>query len=191
MHKFGSLILVLISLVFFSCENTENSVITSEQNESISLITNNFNDDVTSQNLTITKTIDGALGGTISLDTAIIDNSGNEIAISLNLSFDPESFYGVKTITVIPNPATVSVQFYPAMVFNKPAKLNLSYTGIDLKSLGFSSNSKVDFVYVSDSGNIQYILKDEVKIKFDKNQLYTKKALLPHFSRYAFVRKSL
>jgi len=190
MCKYGSLILVFISLVFFSCESTENSVTTSEQNEITALNSVNPNDVIVPQTFSITKNINGVSGGTITIDTTYTDNNGKSIYVSLNLTFDPNSFSGTKIISVTPEPSTASIQFSPAMIFNKPVKLNLNYTGVDLNALGFTSNSKVDFVYMNNNGNIEYILKDEVKIKIDKNQIYTKKALLPHFSRYAFVRKS-
>lgn len=190
MHKFSSLILVLISLFFFSCENTENSVLPTDSSANL---TNNLSSqdiDYTPESIKISKTINGVTGGEILLDTTIQISPDNQIKVSFNLTFDPNSFSGTKNITVITNPSQGSIQFSPAMKFDLPAKLDLNYTGIDLKALGFISNSKVDFVYINNNGNIEYILKDEVKIKFQKNQVYTKKALLPHFSRYAFVKKS-
>jgi hypothetical protein len=92
---------------------------------------------------------------------------------------------------MIANPNNASIQFFPAMTFNNPVKLDLLFSSINLSNLGFDSNSKVDFVYISDEGLFEFILKDEVKIKWETQELEVKKAFLPHFSRYGFVRKSL
>jgi len=188
MKFFGLLFLVFFSFILLSCENTENSISTLDKS-----ITNtsNLNSNQSIESLNISKSINGTNGGSIIFDTTYIGNNGKTVTVSLNLTFDPNSFTGTKLITVTPNPTLGSVQFSPEMSFNKPAKLNLLYRGIDLMSLGFDSNCKVDFVYLNDNGNVEFLLKDEVKIKFNKLEISTKKALLPHFSRYSFVRKSL
>lgn len=191
MYKFSSLILVIISLFFFSCDNTENSVLPTDSSTNL---TNNPGSQVIDYipvSIKTIKTINGITGGEISLDTTIQVSSGNQITVKFTLTFDPNSFTGTKSITVISNPTQGSIQFSPAMSFNKPAKLNLLYSGIDLTALGFNSNTKIDFVFVSDAGKIEFLQKDEVKINFIKKELSTQKALLPHFSRYAFVKKSL
>lgn len=190
MRKYGSLILVLISVFFFSCENTDSSISGSELTEKVTFNSSDLNSNIYLETISISKIINGDLGGTILLDTTIQDRKGNPITINLNLTFEQGSFSGSKTITIIPEPNSGSIQFFPAISFNKPAKFDLNFTGIDLNALGFTSNSTVDFVYISDGGKTELILKDEVKIKFNKSQIYTKKAQLPHFSRYAFVRKS-
>ena len=46
----------------------------------------------------------------------------------------------------------------------------------------------VDFVYMADDGSIQLIEKDECKINWGRQELKVKKAYLPHFSRYGFIR---
>ncbi len=48
-----------------------------------------------------------------------------------------------------------------------------------------------DFVYQANDGTIQFILYDECKIRWNEQEIKVKKAELPHFSRYVFVRKSL
>jgi len=185
MKFFSSLFLILFSFILLSCEKTENSVSALDKS-----IINVSNLDQPVESLSISKSIDGTIGGSLVFDTTYAGSNGKDITIKLALTFDPNSFTGTKLITVIPNQTFGSIQFTPAMKFNKSAKLNLTFSGIDLNGLGFGSNSKVDFVYVNDNGKVEYILKDEVKIKFDKLEISTKKALLPHFSRYSFVRKS-
>lgn len=191
MRKFCSLFLVLTSLVFFSCESTENSVSSTDSSSNLASNSNNLDIEYIPASLKIVKTINGIAGGEIILDSTIQSNNSTQVSVSFKLIFEPNSFSGTKDITVILNPSQGSVQFFPAMTFNKSAKLDLLYSGIDLTALGFNSNSKVDFVFLSDAGKIENLTKDDVKINFIKKELSTKKALLPHFSRYAFVRKSL
>jgi hypothetical protein len=186
MKFFGSLFLVLFTLIFFSCQNAENSVVSANDNpEAISSQTDN------SVNiLTISKEIDGQIGGQIPFSSTIINSQGNPVLVDIVLTFDSGSFVGKKTITIYPDVNKGFVQFTPKMTFLKPVKLDLSFTGVNLKNLGFNSNSTVDFVYMDDNGGFEYILKNECKIKWVTQKLYVKKALLPHFSRYGFVRKS-
>jgi hypothetical protein len=191
MKFYSTLIIVSISLLFFSCEKAENSVSSSGYNDYSSLNSVIPDEIILPKSFKISKSINGLTGDTIVLDTVFQGSTGNPVAVSLQLTFEANSFSDTKLITVISSPSSGSIQFLPAMSFNKPAKLDLLYSGINLAALDFTSNSKVDFTFINDSGIIENILKDEVKINFAKQELSTKKALLPHFSRYAFVRKSL
>jgi hypothetical protein len=174
----------------FSCQEAENPVSSSTFNDNSSL--NSYIPDavILSQSFKISKSINGVTGGIIKLDTVLVGSTGNPVIVSLLLTFEANSFSGTKLITINSNPASGSIQFSPAMCFNKPAKLDLLYSGINLAALGFTSNSTVDFAFINDAGIMQNILNEEVKINFTKQELSTKKALLPHFSRYAFVRKT-
>ena len=140
--------------------------------------------------LQMTQEIDGLLGGEILFESSIVDNESNTILVHALLTFEPNSFEGVKTITVKPDPITGSISFFPEMTFNIPAILDLSFSGINLAKLGFNSNTKADFVYMADNGDIQDILKNECKIKWKTKEIFVKKAELPHFSRYVFIRKN-
>ncbi len=187
MKSCGSLIFVIISFFLFSCEKVDNSI-SSFDNQLINSSSDISN--VPYASISISKTINGVTGGSIALDTTYTDPLGNIVTIYFSITFDPCSFTGTKQITATANPATISMQFTPAMQFIKPAKLNLTYKGIDLKKLGFDTNTKVDFAFIDVNNKIEIIQKDEVKINLATQELSTKKALLPHFSRYAFIRKS-
>ena len=191
MKFLNPLFLVLFSLILFSCDKTDNSI--SADNNLYNIVPDSSRPVIipTNDGFEITKLIDGSIGGSIIFDTVYIDNSGKTLAINLSLTFDKNSFSGIKTISIIPDPKDASIQLFPAMEFSKPARLDLSYSGIDLSLLGFDANSTVDFVYKSDDGTVQYILNNECKAKWNTQTLYVKNAKLPHFSRYCFVRKSL
>ena len=176
-----------LSIILLSCDSIDNSILSSEQSSSKIFVSDPLINH-TDQILRITKEIDGALGGQILLDTIIADSDGNPVSINASLTFEANSFTGIQSITIFPDVETATIKFLPAMVFDVPANLSLDFTGINLKKLGFRENSKVDFVFMSDDGGIQYLLKDECSIKWNKQQIYVKKAKLPHFSRYGWVR---
>jgi hypothetical protein len=191
MKFLNALFLVFFSLIILSCESGDNSFSPVDNSEN-TIPTSSKTDVISTQDgFEISKLIDGSKGGSITFDTIYADNSGKTLEINLSLTFDKNSFTGNKTITIIPNLVDASVQLYPEMIFSKPAKLNLSYSGIDLLLLGFDANSIVDFVYQPDDGNAQYILNNECKVKWNTQTLYVTNAKLPHFSRYCFIRKSL
>lgn len=197
MKTINYLLLILLSTILISCESYNDSVLPTDNLNTLtsdSPIVHRYvgldvldYDDV----FVVQKEIDGASGGQITLDTVFIDWEGNLVTINADITFEPNSFSGTKNITISPDPTSGSIKFSPAMAFNIPAKLNLNFSGINLSRLGFDSNSTADFVYMSDDGIVQYILKNECKIKWDSKQIYVKNAELPHFSRYVFVRKSL
>ena len=191
MKFLGTLTLIFLTFILLSCDSTENSIISSENQ---TLVISDSAEPIvysTQTGFALTKEINGLLGGEINFDSTLVDKNNDTVMIRISLVFDSNSFSGSQQITIIPDVNTGSIQFTPAMIFNKPAKLDLEYSGINLTELGFSSNSTIDFVYMADNRNIEYILKNECKIKWNTQMLYVKKAELPHFSRYVFVRKSL
>lgn len=190
MKFLGTLTLVFLTLILLSCDSTENSILSSENTTQVNSDSAKPIVYSTQTGFAITKEINGLLGGEINFDSTIVDKNNDTIKIAVSLKFDANAFSGSQLITITPDINSAFIQFSPAMIFDKPAKLDLEYSGIDLANLGFSSNSTVDFVYMADNGNIEYILKNECKIKWNTQKLYVKNAELPHFSRYGFVRKS-
>ncbi len=191
------LILIIFSIFLSGCESNKDSVVSTDDSSKISsdspkhLLEVEMDfldlDDVFVAN----KEIDGSVGGQITLDTVFTEPDGNLISIQASLTIKPNSFNGTKNITIRPDPLSGSIRFSPEMTFDLPLELDLKYTGINLTRLGFDSNAKTDFVYQANDGTTQFILYDECKIKWHEQEIKVKKAELPHFSRYVFVRKSL
>ena len=100
--------------------------------------------------------------------------------------------FGVcKTITIVTNSKTASVQFYPPMQFDKPLKLNLIYTGLDiaeLDSLGLLQPGQIGFCFVPDHGDIEPILNDGILFKVVGGRLGVNNAQINHFSRYCWCK---
>lgn len=197
MKFFGFLTLIILSIFLISCESSSDSVLSTDNSSIISvdpaksLLETELDIADTDNIFNVNKEIDGSVGGEITLDTVYTDSDGNEVIIQAAITFSPNSFDGIKSISISPDPANGSITFTPAIKFNIPAILDLNFKGINLTRLGFDSNTKVDFVYRADDGTSEFILKNECKIKWNTQELYVKKASLPHFSRYVFVRKSL
>ncbi len=190
MKYYSSLILVFLSFFFFSCEQHENALITTENDE---IVTANLSIPqvyVSDKGLTISQTIDGKSGGSISFDSSFVNNEGDTIKICVKLTILPNSFIGLKEIQMIPKVEEGSIQFFPEMVFDKKLQLDLSYTGLDLANLGYNQNSQIDFVYQADNGNVEFLSNNGCKVIWNQSKIFVQNALLQHFSRYAFVRKS-
>jgi hypothetical protein len=191
MKFFFSLLLIFFSVIFFSCDSTENSILTAENsNVNFSSLTKSVSNDYEPV-FQITKTINGLLGGVILIDTTLVNELGNLVRVEATLRIDSLSFEGEREITLIPNINDASIQFFPEMNFNRKLKLQLVYTGIELGSLGFKSNSKVDFIFMGNGGEYEPIDYNFCIVNWPIQQLRVSNAKLSHFSRYAFVRKSL
>lgn len=192
----GFLALLITSIILISCESYKDSVLSADNsnktsdNPRIQLLETGIDlidlDDV----VVVNQAIDGVTGGTINIDTVLTDSQGNALTIYANLKFDPNSFSDVRVIRMIANPNYGSVQFFPEMTFNKPVKLSLFYSGINLSNLGFTQNSLTQFVYINNAGITEPIENNLCIINWQQQSLMVSNARLLHFSRYVFVRKS-
>lgn len=180
-----------LSLFILSCsDNSDSSIIQSESffNKSISnssnkLILSDFPD------FTITKIVNGITGDSIIMDTFWVKPTGDTLFIDARLRILPNSFPGLVEITMNPNPENAQIQFFPEMVFDRALRLDLKYTGLDLASMGYSENTKIDFVYMREDGTVEYVLYNQCFMKWNKQELFVGNAMLPHFSRWGFIRK--
>jgi hypothetical protein len=185
------LLIALVSIFIISCESADDAILTVEKTE-INTSASKINPiKLLTDGLKLTKLVNGLLGGVLQMDTTFIDANGRLVTLNFKATFERGSFLGLKLITAIPDPNTGSIRFFPDMIFLRPVKLNLSYTGVDLDDLGLDPESQVDFVYQSSTGTIQNISNNGCGMDWSKGYIYVNEARLPHFSRYVFVRKSL
>ena len=82
--------------------------------------------------------------------------------------------------------AYAGLDFSPSMTFNKSLYLSLSFTGLDLKSMGIT-NSNVGFYYVDSNGNYTAIPNSGMFVNLKTGTLTVIGAKIDHFSRYAFA----
>ncbi len=133
---------------------------------------------------TAVETIDGQVGGSVVLNATYPSGSGS-VSISAVLTVPAGAFQGTKDISVTFEDALAAVELLPSMQFDVPLSLDLSYGGIDLSSV--SANS-VDFAYIAGENQFQPVQKENLKVDAATGNLSVNKAVLTHFSRYAFIK---
>jgi hypothetical protein len=182
----------LIGIIFFGCsdnsDNTDISAPTSINNlTKDQSFTSDQEIESTSHILSITKLIDGEVGGELSIDTIYINYQGRQIDVFANLKIKKSAFQGLTLITMMLNPEAAKVKFFPDLIFTNDVKLSVTYTGIDLEALGYTTSGHYDFVYFG-KGGVETTLNDESKVDMDKQEIKVKNAKLEHFSRYGWLK---
>lgn len=189
MKIFSSVLIVFLTILFSSCQNSDSVLIPADNSDNSDFLY--YPEKLSSEegDFVLLQNIDGNTGGTIAFDTSYMNIEGDSISVSIKLKFLPKSFSGIKEIQIIPDLATGSIQFFPHMDFTNLVLVDLSYKGIDLTKLGFDSNSKSDFVFQGENGQIEYTLSKGCVVIWNQSLIFVKSAQLKHFSRYIFVRK--
>jgi hypothetical protein len=186
MKNILTFLLIGLGLIILSCsENNQNN------NPVQTKFSTEFDHPVLTdgENIFIIRTsIDGAVGGEINVDTSMINLSGDLVRIQLGLKFDSLTFKDVRSIKIIPNINDATIQFSPHIVFDKPVKLSLEYTGINLADLGFSGNDIIKFVFINDDGSLEPLDYSFCQINWPQQSLRVSNAKLSHFSRYGFIK---
>jgi hypothetical protein len=131
--------------------------------------------------------IDGNRGGTLQINSSYRGTNGN-VTVFASLEFPKGAFEGKKYVTMSLDPDYGTATFLPHADFKKDAIYNAVFTGLDLSDIFSKRVRTVDFVYEAANGKVEYIDNDKVEIDFRNEILSVKNALLPHFSRYGFVR---
>jgi hypothetical protein len=173
------LLFLFLGITFLSCNENSDDTIVSSPNETTRL---------NKPNIFTSKVIDGEIGGELVLDTTFTNSQGREINIYARLRVLEGSYKGRVNISMLTHYEDVSIQFFPEMKFNRSLRLDLIYSGVDLKELGFTTTGKVDFAYFNDTGNVELIENDISHINIIKDIIKVRNAKLYHFSRYGWIR---
>lgn len=182
MKNFYIICLILLGLIILSCSDTITDSPPSETGNKEQIIR------ISDTEIAVVKTIDGSVGGSILLNTIVLNPQNDSILITASLEIEPGSFQGTEEIQMIPNFSDASVRFFPAKIFDKDLCLTLTFQGIDLASLGFTPNSKGDFVYMYDNGEIEPVSYSSIVVNGSNKFIKVVNAKLSHFSRYVFLR---
>jgi hypothetical protein len=137
--------------------------------------------------LSVSDNVNGAWGDILSLNGKYTDASGNKIRVSSTLIVPGGAFSGKKTLTMSCDDVYAGLDFLPSMTFNKSLYLTLSFSGLDLSTLGITSSSNVGFYYVDGNGNLTEIPNSGVYANLKTGTLTVIGARIDHFSRYAFA----
>ena len=140
---------------------------------------------VMSPQLRVSNVIDGIIGGVLTINFEYYVTELNVIKINASLIFLPGSFDGSKEISMVMDNTIGTISFYPHMVFDIPAQLNLVYTGINLSEVNTNS---IDFIFQNDDGLTEQVNYDAIKVLPEVGYLELINASLEHFSRYGWTR---
>lgn len=133
---------------------------------------------------TVTKAINGKIGGELILLSEYRGGPLRKVKFNSRLTFEENSFEGVRQISMSVQSEFGSVVFEPHGTFLKPAIYNAKFEGLNLKGI---DPKTVKFVYMVEDGTYEYIPNDRITVDINKGILQVENALLPHFSRFGFV----
>lgn len=136
---------------------------------------------------TMSKEIDGAVGGRIIMDKFYISDTGDSVIIKADLRLPAGAFQGTENITMTVDDEVAAIHFYPEMVFAETLKFFQSFEGLNLENY---STGTLDFVFIADDGSIELIKKNGVQVVVPQGIVRVQNAKLLHFSRYGWIRKS-
>ena len=133
-----------------------------------------------------TEIINGEKGGDIKLDGKYKLPDGRKIEYKSKLKFPKGAFEGEKEITNTLYTKFAEAIFEPHVPsFNLPAEYDLELEGLDL----FGVNpANVMFVYQNPNGDLEVVECEKMEVDIEKGKLKIEGALLPHFSRFGFVK---
>lgn len=183
-------VIIVITLFFVACSEEAN-INTPQDNLAGWEIVTRANPDEGLQVYTVysvSKSIDGAVGGSLFIGNLEGTKSGNLNCVYGTLYFQPGCFIGTKAISMSLDNKKLLGTFGPSMSFNKPASFSVLFAGVNLNN---TQQTDFKFVYWAPNGT-QYEIP-YTYLYFDKGKgvLGILNAQLPHFSRYAFVKKTL
>ena len=135
---------------------------------------------------TTTKTIDGSVGDTMTINASYMGDNGKLVTLNLTMTIPAGAFNGMQTITLTADDQYAAVSCTPSMVFNQSLQLNYTYTGLDIKSLNLPKHTN-GFYFISDSGNFVAVASTGFVIDKSSGTLSVTGAQINHFSRYGWT----
>lgn len=135
---------------------------------------------------TVSKLINGLLGGSITLNRTYISLEGKLVTMMVNLVIPPLSFAGERNISLTIDNCFASVHCEPGMNFKHPLIMTQTFTGLNLKQY---DEQDLEFVYLEDDGSFEEINHGAIIVEKLTGTLTVLSAQIPHFSRYGWVRR--
>jgi hypothetical protein len=189
-------ILLATILLHWGCDNSSDLAVNiSEDNNSVSKSTEiNFEQIPLPTKsalwmdslFTVSKEIDGSVGGRIIMEKYYIADDGDSIIIYADLRIPEGAFQGTKIITMTVEDEYAAIHFYPEMVFADTLRLFQSFEGLHLENY---STGTLDFVFIQDDGSIELIKRNGLQVVSSQGIVRVQNAKLLHFSKYGWVRK--
>lgn len=195
--KYISTIFLLISILLLGCDNSSDLLLNISEDNTGSSFSKLADYELIplpeksplwlDSVFTLSKVIDGSVGGRIILDKYYISATGDSVIIEADLRIPAGAFEGYKTITMILDDEYAAFHFYPHMAFNDTLKLSQSFKGLNLE--GYPTGT-LDFVYISYDGTLELIKKNGLQVVIPQGLVRVLNAKLLHFSRYGWIKKS-
>jgi len=195
------LILALVSLTFFGCQQQDSPLEPEINDNTETLAKRNdtgWDSFFSSLNLStsFTKdgfsmysksyTIDGEKGGVIRESNYWVNYNGRRVNMSATLTIPAGAFEGKLTFDIIFDIENLAVELSPSpFTFDIPVELDLKFSNVDLSGV---DPDNFDFVYLNPDGTTESVEYESITINKDWDYLYVKKAKLKHFSRYGWTR---
>jgi len=136
---------------------------------------------------TMSKEIDGSVGGRMMMGKYFISEYGDSIIIESDLRIPPGAFEGTEIITITVDDDFAYMHFYPEMIFEDTLKFSSKFQGLHLDEY---PTGTIDFVFIADDGSIELIKKNGIQVVVPQGLVRVLNAKLVHFSRYGWIRKS-
>lgn len=194
--------LVALMLIFSACEKIDDPV--SSPNEFHKLSTNTIGVEANNNInfalvplppkspiyldsiFTVSKLINGLLGGVITLNKSYISNDGKLVTMLIDMVIPPLSFLGQKRITLTIDDSLAIMHCEPGMNFSLPVVVLQTFTGLDLETY---NPADLDFAYIGYNNTYETIAYDQIIVSKSLGLVSVVNAKINHFSRYGWVRK--
>jgi hypothetical protein len=191
-------ILLTFILLFWGCDNASDLAVNiSGNSNSVSKSTENNFEQIplpTKSALwidslfTVSKEIDGSVGGRIIMEKYYIADDGDSLIIYADLRIPEGAFQGSEIITMTLDDEYAAIHFYPEMVFADTLRLFQNFEGLHLENY---STGTLDFVFIRDDGIVELIKKNGLQVVKPQGIVRVQNAKLLHFSRYGWIRKTV
>jgi hypothetical protein len=135
---------------------------------------------------TMSKEIDGSVGGQMIMEKYFISEYGDSIIIEADLRIPAGAFEGTEIITMTVDDDYAYMHFYPEMIFEDTLKFTHKFQGLNLDEY---PTGTIDFVFIANDGSIEILKKNGVQVIVPQGLVRVLNAKLTHFSRYGWVRK--
>ena len=177
----------LVGIIFAGCSDLKINNVSQPEQGTYKLIPIPGKTGLSSETAyTTTKTIDGSVGDTMTINASYIGDNGKLVTLNLTMTIPAGAFSDVRTITLTADDHYAAVSCSPSMVFDQSLQLDYTYTGLDIKSLNLPKHTN-GFYFISDSGNFEAIPSTGFLIDPRKGILSVTGAQINHFSRYGWT----
>ncbi len=195
-------IIVFFTLIFSACDNITDPVSNPDSLKKINWSPDNQSGDAIRISIiplpekspiyldsifTITQTINGLLGGTITLNKAYISKEGSLVTILVSMIVPPLAFLGQRDITVTIEDSTAVMDCGPSMTFRRSLICLQTFTGLDLSKY---NPDEIDFMYIKNDGGFVSVPRSSILVNKSLGLVTVIDARINHFTKYGWVRKS-